>query len=123
MGVNALQSNLGTNISREESAKFLSEYFKNFSGLALWIEKTKIDAARRGFTETLFGRRRYFSGFNSPLPNLRAQAGRMAVNAPIQGTQADIIKLAMVEADKLIEEKNWRGESAACSANSRRTRL
>ena len=110
MGVNALQSNLGTNISREESAKFLSEYFKNFSGLALWIEKTKIDAARRGFTETLFGRRRYFSGFNSPLPNLRAQAGIMAVNAPIQGTQADIIKLAMVEADKLIEEKNWRGK-------------
>ncbi|MEK7107357.1 MAG: DNA polymerase, partial [Patescibacteria group bacterium] len=110
MGSNALKANLG-NVSREEAARFLSEYFKKFSGLALWVERTKLDAARNGFTETLFGRRRYFAGFNSPLPNLRAQAERMAVNAPIQGTQSDIIKLAMVKADKLIEEKNWRGKA------------
>ena len=110
MGSNALKANLG-NVSREEATKFLSEYFKKFSGLALWVERTKLDAARNGFTETLFGRRRYFAGFNSPLPNLRAQAERMAVNAPIQGTQADIIKLAMVKADKLIEAKNLRGKA------------
>ncbi|MDP3965324.1 MAG: DNA polymerase [bacterium] len=107
MGSNALKANLG-NVSREEAAKFLSEYFKKFSGLALWVEKTKLDAARTGFTETLFGRRRYFPGFKSPLPNLRAQAERMAVNAPIQGTQSDIIKLAMVKADEMIEENKWR---------------
>ncbi|MDO8552509.1 MAG: DNA polymerase [bacterium] len=107
MGSNALKSNLG-NVSREEAARYLSEYFKKFSGLALWIERTKLDAARNGFTETLFGRRRYFAGFNSPLPNMRAQAERMAVNAPIQGTQSDIIKLAMVKADNLIEEKGLR---------------
>ncbi|MDO8562028.1 MAG: DNA polymerase [bacterium] len=107
MGVNALKANLG-NVSREEAAQFLSNYFKSFSGLALWIERTKLDAARRGFTETLFGRRRYFSGFKSPLPNLRAQADRMAVNAPIQGTQADIIKLAMVKADEMIEKNSLR---------------
>ena len=108
MGVNALKANLGKNITREESAKFLANYFKSFSGLALWIERTKLDAARKGFTETLFGRRRYFSGFKSPMPNIRSQAERMAVNAPIQGTQADIIKLAMVEADEMIEENKWR---------------
>ena len=111
MGVNALKSNLGANISREESAKFLSEYFRNFSGLAIWIEKTKLETARKGFTETLFGRRRYFSGFNSPIQGLRAQAERMAVNAPLQGTQSDIIKLAMVKADKLIEERGWRAKT------------
>lgn len=108
MGSNALKANLDKGVTREEAGQFLSEYFKKFSGLALWVERTKLDAARNGFTETLFGRRRYFAGFNSPLPNLRAQAERMAVNAPIQGTQADIIKLAMVKADTLIEDKNLR---------------
>ncbi|MCE9541671.1 hypothetical protein K8R03_03925 [Candidatus Kaiserbacteria bacterium] len=111
MGVNALRQNLGGDVSREESARFLEEYFKNFAGLARYIESTKADAARLGYTETLYGRRRYFPGFSSPLPNLRAQAERMAVNAPIQGTQADIIKRAMIEADTLIEKKGWRDKA------------
>src|SRR3989344_5281777 len=110
MGVNALKANLDKGVTREDAARYLAEYFKKFSGLALWVERTKLDAARDGFTETLFGRRRYFAGFKSPLPNIRSQAERMAVNAPIQGTQADIIKLAMVKADKLIEEKNLRAK-------------
>jgi DNA polymerase-1 len=108
MGVNALRLNLGAGVSREEAAKFLSDYFENFSGLHAWIENVKSNAARTGYTETLYGRRRYFPGFKSPLPQMRAQAERMAMNAPIQGTQADIIKLAMVEADELIEKKKWR---------------
>jgi len=106
--VNALRANLGDTISREEAAQYLSEYFRNFSGLREYIDKTKFDAARLGYTETLFGRRRYFPGFQSALPNLRAQAERMAVNARVQGTQADIIKLAMTEADQLIEKSGWR---------------
>jgi DNA polymerase-1 len=108
MGVNALRQNLGAGVTRDEAATFLSEYFKNFAGVARYIEKTKAEAARQGFTETLYGRRRYFPGFQSPLPNIKAQAERMAINAPIQGTQADIIKRAMVEADELIEKKGWR---------------
>ena len=108
MGVNALRSALGETVTREEAARFLEEYFKNFSGLAHYIEKTKAEATQRGFTETLFGRRRYFPGFKSALPNIKAQAERMAINAPIQGTQSDIIKLAMVEADALIEKNGWR---------------
>jgi DNA polymerase-1 len=110
MGVNALRANLsegGTDVSRDESASYLSEYFKNFSGLREWIDKIKFDAAKNGFTETLFGRRRYFPGLKSSMPGLVAQAERMAVNAPIQGTQADIIKLAMVHCDELIEKNNW----------------
>ncbi|OGG52399.1 hypothetical protein A2851_05120 [Candidatus Kaiserbacteria bacterium RIFCSPHIGHO2_01_FULL_53_29] len=111
MGVNALRANLGETVPRDEAAQFLSEYFKNFSGLARYIEHTKAEAALKGYTETLFGRRRYFSGFQSSIPGLRAQAERMAINAPIQGTQSDIIKLAMVEADSLIEKEGWRGRA------------
>ncbi len=113
MGVNALRANLsegGTEVSREESARYLDEYFKNFSGLREWIDKTKFEAAKNGYTETLFGRRRYFPGFKSSLPGVVAQAERMAVNAPIQGTQADIIKLAMVQCDELIEKNKWRSK-------------
>lgn len=108
MGVNALRANLGEGVSREEAGKFLEDYFKNFAGLARYIESTKAEAARLGYTETLYGRRRYFPGFASSMPALKAQAERMAINAPIQGTQADIIKRAMVEADELIEKKGWR---------------
>jgi DNA polymerase-1 len=108
MGVNALRANLGASVTREDAAKFLSEYFKDFSGIARWIEHTKAEATKKGYTETLFGRRRYFPALQSALPNMRAQAERMAVNAPIQGTQADIIKLAMVQADALIEKNQWR---------------
>jgi DNA polymerase-1 len=111
MGVNALRSNLGEGVSREEAAKYLDEYFKNFSGLSHYVETQKRLARERGYTETLFGRRRYFTGFKSPLPGVVAQAERMAVNAPIQGTQSDIIKLAMVEADKMIEKNGWRTKS------------
>ena len=108
MGVNALRATLGEEVTRDEAARYLEEYFKNFPGLARYIEEMKRNAARAGYTETLYGRRRYFPGFRSPLPSMRAQAERMAVNAPIQGTQADIIKRAMVEADELIEKKGWR---------------
>ena len=102
MGVNALRANLGTGVTRIEAAEYLENYFKTFSGLATWIEETKALATKNGYTETLYGRRRHFPGLKSTMPGLRAQAERMAVNAPIQGTQADIIKLAMIEADKMI---------------------
>ena len=108
MGVKALRTSLGESVSREEAQKFLDECFANFAGVSRWIEHTKRDAAQKGYTETIFGRRRYFAGFNSALPQMRAQAERMATNAPIQGAQADIIKLAMVRADELIEKRGWR---------------
>lgn len=111
MGVNALRQNLGSGVSRDEAAKFLESYFNNFTGLARYIEETKTQAAKLGYTETLFGRRRYFPGFKSPLPGLRAQAERMAVNAPMQGTQSDIIKRAMVEADEYILQRGWENKA------------
>lgn len=108
MGANALRQNLGGNVTRDEAAQYLHNYFAQYPELSAWVERIKSEAKERGFVETLFGRRRYLPGFKSALPMVRAQAERYAVNAPIQGTQADIIKLAMVRADALIQKKAWR---------------
>ncbi|OHB09741.1 MAG: hypothetical protein A3H52_02130 [Candidatus Zambryskibacteria bacterium RIFCSPLOWO2_02_FULL_39_26] len=108
MGVNALQRNIGTN--REEAQNFLDEYFSKFSGLKDYLEKVKKETVQKGYTETFFGRRRYFPDIHSKLPFMKAQAERMAVNAPIQGTEADIIKLAMIEIDDFLARKNLREE-------------
>jgi len=107
MGVSALRTTLGANVTRDEASKYLEEYFTSYPKLSRWIEKIKRDGERNGYVETVFGRRRYLPGFKSTLPMMRSQAERFAVNAPIQGTQADIIKLAMVKADKMIKEKKW----------------
>lgn len=104
MGVNALKAQLGTSTS--ESQQYLEDYFRTFNRLAEYLEETRGAARRQGFTETLFGRRREFSGIKSSLPFVRAQAERMAINAPIQGTQADIIKIAMVCISEMLKEEN-----------------
>ena len=103
MGVNALKVNLG--VDRKEAQDFYDKYFKTFTGLAEYIDKIKSDTKHKGYTETMFGRRRYFSGIKSPLPYVRAQAERMAVNAPMQGTQADLIKIAMRNIDEHIKSE------------------
>lgn len=104
MGVMALKQNLGT--SREEAQQFLNGYFESFSGLAEYLGQVKAETAKRGYTETFFGRRRYFEGINSKIPYIKAQAERMAINAPIQGTEADIIKLAMIRIDAYLRENS-----------------
>lgn len=107
MGVNALRAGLqegGDEVSHKEAKEYLTTYFERFSGLASWIDQTKSDAARLGYTTTLFGRRRYFDGLQSKLPFIRAAAERMAVNAPVQGTAADIMKLATIAASGYIQK-------------------
>jgi len=103
MGINALKTNLG--VDRKEAEDFYNKYFETFAGLTAFINKIKNEAKKQGYTETLFGRRRYFEGLKSPLPYVRAQAERMAVNAPIQGTQADLIKIAMKRIDEYIKSE------------------
>ncbi len=102
MGVSALQKNLGTD--RKTAQEFYNKYFESYSGLAKYIDRIKKETAIRKYTQTIFGRRRYFDGFNSPLPFIRAQAERMAINAPIQGSQADLIKLAMVKISEYLKK-------------------
>ncbi len=103
MGANALAVAIGT--KRKEAQTYLSEYFKKFSGIAKYVESIKTEVAINGYTKTWFGRRRYFDGIKSHLPYVRAQAERMALNAPIQGTSADIIKKAMINMDNALKEK------------------
>lgn len=79
-----------------EARTFIEKYFREFSGLKKFIDQTLAFTRARGFCETLFGRRRYLPEINASNFQLRAAAERMAVNHPIQGTAADIIKLAMV---------------------------
>ncbi|MFZ2253135.1 MAG: DNA polymerase [Minisyncoccia bacterium] len=106
MGVNALKANLGEGTTRAEAQEFFNAYFNTFTRLAEYLEETKAFARANGYTETYYGRRRYFPGMNSSAPFIRAQAERMAINAPVQGTAADIIRIAMVRIHEyLIKEK------------------
>lgn len=112
MGVNALRENLGTD--RQTAQEFLTAYFEKFKGLATYLDQTKGRAHQMGFTQTIFGRRRYFEGIKSKLPFIRAAAERMAVNAPIQGSQADIIKMAMRRIDDWIKKEKFEEDIRLC---------
>ncbi len=98
-----LSQNLGC--SRTEASKLIDDYFHSFPSIRAWIDATLADARRNGYVETLFGRRRYVPDVSSGNATVRAFAERNAVNAPIQGTSADIIKMAMVEVDRRLQDK------------------
>ena len=93
MGVSALRKNLGG--TKDEAQKFYDNYFRQFFGIKDYLEDVKKFAIKNSYTETLFGRRRYFPNINSRIPFLKNMAERTAINAPIQGTASDIIKLAI----------------------------
>ena len=98
------------NISREESKMLIDGYFDTFPKVRDYMEQSKAAAREKGYVETLFGRRRYLPDINSRNATVRGFAERNAVNAPIQGTAADIIKLAMVRIDKRFEEEQIRSK-------------
>ncbi len=87
-------------ISFNEAREFIARYFAAFSGIKEYMTVSKALAKKQGYIETLFGRKRPLPEINSPLQMVRAQAERMAINMPIQGTEADLIKLAMIEVAK-----------------------
>jgi DNA polymerase-1 len=109
MGVNALRAQLGSTTA--EAHQYLEDYFTTFKTLSEYLESTRGFARKHGYTETFLGRRRQFPEMKSSLPYVRAQAERMAINAPLQGTSADIIKLAMVQVDKMLEKENAREDA------------
>lgn len=104
MGVNALKVNLGS--TREEAQKFYDNYFATFPQIQKYFDTVISEATRKGYTETYFGRRRYYPELKSKLPFMRAAAERMAMNAPLQGTAADLVKLAMIKADAALRAAN-----------------
>ncbi len=95
-------------IGRKEAKALIDDYFAGFPAIRGFIESCTVFARENGYAETLFGRRRYIPDIHSHNATVRALAERNAVNAPIQGTAADIIKLAMVEVDRRMTEKGMR---------------
>jgi DNA polymerase-1 len=91
-------------IPQSEASDYIKKYFARFPGIRDYMEDTKQLARTHGFVETLFGRRIHIREINSKVPGLRGGAERAAINAPIQGTAADIIRRAMVRLPSAVEE-------------------
>jgi DNA polymerase-1 len=98
MGAWGLSSRTG--LSNTEAQKFIYKYFETFSDVKAWLEETVEIARDKGYVETFYGRKRYLPEINSNISQVRNSAERMAVNMPIQGTAADLIKLAMIAIQK-----------------------
>lgn len=93
-----LSQNLG--IARGEAADFINAYFARYPEIKAYMEEIKLEAREKGYVETLFGRRCWIPGIKEKNPMMRAGAERQAINAPIQGSAADLIKMAMIAIDK-----------------------
>jgi len=109
MGINSLKKEMNTD--RIEAQKFYDGFFMQFPKATAFLESTKDFARVHGYTETLFGRRRQFKNINSKLGFIKAMAERMALNAPIQGTSADMIKLAMIQVDEWLLSQNKKSDA------------
>ena len=90
----ALSRQLG--ITQDEAKEFIREYFARFAGVRAWLDRTVAEARQRGYVETLFGRRRYIPELKDRNFNIRAFGERTATNSPLQGSAADLIKIAMI---------------------------
>ncbi|MDU8590124.1 DNA polymerase I [Pseudomonas syringae pv. actinidiae] len=91
-------------VDRKQSQAYVDRYFARYPGVLDYMERTRTQAAEQGFVETIFGRRLYLPDINAKNPSLRNGAQRMAINAPMQGTAADIIKKAMVAVNGWLDE-------------------
>ena len=104
-GISAFGLSQRLKCSRSEAKKIIDDYFESFPSIRGFIDDTVRKARETGYVETLFGRRRYVPDVNSPNATVRSLAERNAVNAPIQGTSADIIKIAMAGVDRRLREE------------------
>jgi DNA polymerase-1 len=99
-----LSQNLG--IPRKEAAEIIESYFQQYPGIKQYMQNTMISAREKGYVETIMGRRRYLRDINSQNATIRGFAERNAINAPIQGSAADMIKLAMIKIHQdIIDQK------------------
>ncbi|MDD3190843.1 MAG: DNA polymerase I [Candidatus Pacebacteria bacterium] len=99
-------------ISRDEAKKFIDSYMQEFAAVAKYIENSKIEATEKGYAETLWGRRRYLPELRTSNSFLRASAERMAINMPIQGTAADLMKINMIKIDEWEKSYNAKNTDA-----------
>jgi DNA polymerase-1 len=98
------------NIPRGEAKELIDEYFVTFPGVKQYMDNSILQAREKGYVETLLGRKRYLPDINSRNATVRGYAERNAINAPIQGSAADIIKMAMIRIFKRFEEEQLRSK-------------
>jgi len=101
-----LARNLG--IETVAAKNYIERYFQRYPGVKQYMDETRLSAKSRGYVETVFGRRLYLPEINSPNGPRRGSAERQAINAPMQGTAADLIKLSMIEVQKVLEREGRR---------------
>ncbi|MBI1911542.1 MAG: DNA polymerase I [Deltaproteobacteria bacterium] len=106
MGPFGLSTELG--ISMKEAMEYINSYFAHFSSLKEFIDKTIQEASQRGYTVTLFGRRRFIPELKSPIDSTIRLGQRLAINTPIQGTAADMIKAAMIKIASILNSGGYR---------------
>jgi len=103
-GLSAFGLSQQLGIGQPEAAKFIAAYFERYSGVKKYLDRQIAEVRETGFTRTLFGRTRPIPEINSPQLSLRNFAERTAMNTPMQGTAADLIKLAMIELDRRLQD-------------------
>jgi DNA polymerase-1 len=106
-GALALSRQLG--ITLEEARAFIKRYFERFAGVRAWLDRTVEEARQKGFVETLFGRRRYIPELRERNFNIRAFGERTATNSPLQGSAADLIKIAMIRIHRALASEGLAG--------------
>jgi DNA polymerase-1 len=107
-GMSAFGLSRQLNISRKESQRYMDLYFERYPGVLEYMERTRLQAKEQGYVETLDGRRLWLADINASNGARRAAAERAAINAPMQGTAADIIKRAMIAVDDWLEQEKPR---------------
>ncbi|PKO15358.1 DNA polymerase I [candidate division BRC1 bacterium HGW-BRC1-1] len=107
-GISAHGLSTRLKMSMEDARRFIDEYFAAYSGVKSWVATTLESAREKGYVTTVSGRRRYLADINSRNFNARSAAERVAMNAPIQGTSADMIKIAMIEIHKWLSTSSLR---------------
>jgi DNA polymerase-1 len=97
-------------ISQGEAKTYITSYFKKFQSVKSYLDSLKELAEEKGYAETLFGRKRFLPDIKSTNRQIKAMAERMAINSPIQGTAADIIKLAMINIQDILHERDLKSK-------------
>lgn len=103
-----LSKDLG--IKQSQAKEYIEKYFKTYPKVAVWIEETAAKAEKDGFTQTLMGRRRYVPGLKEKNQTLYQAAKRIAINSPVQGTSAELIKITMLKVNEVLNKKNLKAQ-------------
>ena len=107
-GIGAFSLSHNIHVSMREAQQYIDDYLAHYSGIHEYMKRVVEEAKEKGYAETMFGRRRYLPELTSSNHNLRAFGERVARNMPIQGTAADIIKIAMIRVERRLKQEHMK---------------